>query len=193
MSVMTSSAVRPTELQTERLLLRPPTLDDLDAYVAITTDPAYAVYGARSDPTPDSVAAGLALIVATPWERRAEFAVVHEGIVVGRVRLDVDQENQVAELGYGVARERWGRGLASEAARAMVDYGFEAFGLAKVWARVDPRNLSSVRVLEKIGMVCEGVLRSHVMRRGERTDRAYFGLLRAEWEAALTRPGRSVD
>jgi RimJ/RimL family protein N-acetyltransferase len=139
------------------------------------------------------VAAGLALIVATPWERRAEFAVVHEGIVVGRVRLDVDQENQVAELGYGIARERWGRGLASEAARAMVDYGFEAFGLAKVWARVDPRNLSSVRVLEKIGMVCEGVLRSHVMRRGERTDRAYFGLLRAEWEAALTRPGRSVD
>ena len=64
-----------------------------------------------------------------------------------------------------------------------VDYGFCAFGLAKVYARADPRNVASVRVLEKLSMQREGLLRSHVVRRGERVDRVYYGLLWEEWEA----------
>ena len=120
---------------------------------------------------------------ATPWEQRPELAIVFEGEVVGRAILDVDRANVTAALGYGVARAHWGRGIASEAARAIVDYGFEAFSLAKVWARADPRNGASVRVLEKIGMQREGLLRGHLLVRGERVDRAYYGILREEWEA----------
>jgi ribosomal-protein-alanine N-acetyltransferase len=185
---MKSLPAGPTELRTRRLLLRPPTLDDLDAYVAIATDPEYAYFGARIDAAPESVAAGLARIVAAPWERRAEFAIVIEGLVIGRVRLEFDQANQTAELGYGVARPYWGRGIATEAARATIDYAFSELTVAKIWARVDPRNVGSVRVLEKLGMLPEGLLRSHVIRRGERADRAYYGLLREEWIVQQTAP-----
>jgi RimJ/RimL family protein N-acetyltransferase len=179
---VTEPAPGPTELRTTRLLLRQPTLDDVDAYFEIASDPEYARYGSRQSVDRARVERGLARIVATPWHERPEFAIVLEGEVVGRAILYVDRANSTAALAYGVARASWGRGIASEAARAVVDYGFEAFGLAKVWARADPRNGASVRVLEKVGMQREGLLRGHLLVRGERVDRVYYGILRAEWE-----------
>jgi [ribosomal protein S5]-alanine N-acetyltransferase len=176
----------PTELCTTRLVLRPPRLDDVDAYFAIESDPVYALYGSRQTIDREGMERGLARIIGTPWHQRPEFAIEMEGEVVGRVVLDIDRNNVTAALGYGVARTCWGRGVASEAARAVIDYGFEAFGVAKVWARADPRNGASVRVLEKIGMQREGLLRGHLLVRGERVDRVYYGLLRPEWEAMHT-------
>lgn len=180
---VTDDLPTPTELRTSRLLLRPPRPDDVDAYLAIESDPEYAIYGSRQSVDRAGMERGLARIIAAPWHQHPEFAVVFEGQVVGRVVLTVDREHATAALGYGVARTCWGRGIATEAARAVVDYSFEAFGLEKVWARVDPRNVASVRVLEKLGMQREGLLRSQIVRRGERVDRAYYGILRAEWEA----------
>ncbi|MAG35829.1 MAG: hypothetical protein CL878_06255, partial [Dehalococcoidia bacterium] len=66
-------------------------------------------------------------------------------------------------------------------------YGFRSVDLAKVYARADPRDTASVRVLEKLSMQREGLLRSHVVRRGVRADRVYYGLMREEW-LTLTRP-----
>jgi ribosomal-protein-alanine N-acetyltransferase len=185
---VTDQLPEPTELRTARLLLRQPRLDDVDDYLAIESDPEYAEYGARLSIDRAGMERGLARIIAAPWHQHPEFAIVLKGRVVGRVVLTVDGEHATAVLGYGVARTYWGRGIASEAAGAVVDYGFEAFGLAKVWARVDPRNVASVRVLEKLGMQREGLLRSQLVRRGERVDRAYYGILREEWEA-----GRSAS
>jgi ribosomal-protein-alanine N-acetyltransferase len=171
------------ELRTARLLLRPPCPEDADAYVVLASDPDFAAYGSRRAPDREATVRALARIIATPWERRPEFAVLLAGQVIGRVSLDIDAVNQIAALGYGIARPHWGQGLASEAAGAMVDYAFNVLGLAKVWARVDPRNVASVRVLEKLGMQHEGTLRSHVLSWGERVDRASYGLLRPEWAA----------
>jgi [ribosomal protein S5]-alanine N-acetyltransferase len=185
---VTDQLPAPTELRTERLLLRQPRHDDVDAYLAIESDPEYAFYGSRQSVDREGMERGLARIIAAPWHQHPEFAVVFEGQVVGRVVLTVDGENATAALGYGVTRTCWGRGIATEAARAVVGYGFEVFDLEKVWARVDPRNVGSVRVLEKIGMQREGLLRSQLLRRGERVDRAYYGILRAEWES-----GRSAE
>ena len=127
-------------------------------------------------------------IIAVPWAQRPEFVIEWEGHLVGRVMLEVDRVNLVATLGYGVAREHWGRGIASEAAQAVTDYAFTELGVEKVAARVDPRNVASVRVLEKLGMQREGVLRSQVVRWGERADRALYGILREDWDAeAATR------
>jgi RimJ/RimL family protein N-acetyltransferase len=180
--VVTKRTPSPTEIRTERLLLRPPRLEDVDAYFALVNDPEYAFFGSRQGADRASTERGLARIIATPWEQRPELAIVLSNELVGRVVLEVDRANETAALGYGVARTCWGRGVATEAARAMMEYGFEGLGLAKVWARADPRNTASVRVLEKIGMVREGLLRSHLVVRGERVDRVYYGLLREEWE-----------
>jgi RimJ/RimL family protein N-acetyltransferase len=173
----------PTEIRTARLLLRPPRPDDVDAYLAFESDPEYAFYGSRQPIDRASMERGLARIIAAPWEQRPELAIVLEGQVIGRVTLVVDRTNVTAALAYGVTRACWGRGIATEAARAVVEYGFEAFKLAKVWARADPRNVASVRVLEKLGMQREGHLRSQLLVNGERVDRVYYGILRAEWEA----------
>jgi ribosomal-protein-alanine N-acetyltransferase len=153
----------------------------------MASNPEYAFYGSRHPIDRDSIERGIARIIATPWQQRPEFAIVLEGQVVGRVVLEIDRSNVTASLGYGVARAWWGRGVASEAARAVVDYGFEVLGLAKVWARADPRNGASVRVLEKVGMQREGLLRGHLLIRGERVDRVYYGLLREEWKADRAR------
>jgi ribosomal-protein-alanine N-acetyltransferase len=181
---MSAQTPAPTELRTARLLLRPPTLDDVDAYLALESDPEYGAYGLRQRIDRDGVERGLARIIGTPWQQRVELAIVLAGQVIGRAILDIDRANVTAALGYGVARSCWGRGIASEAARAIMNYGFEAFELAKVWARADPRNGASVRVLEKLGMEREGLLRGHLLVRGERVDRVYYGILREEWEAA---------
>ena len=82
-------------------------------------------------------------------------------------------QHETAELGF------WGQGLVPEAARAVVEWGFKERALAKVFARADARNTNSQRVMEKLGMTREGLLRSHVKGRGERID-VYYGVLRDE-------------
>jgi len=62
--------------------------------------------------------------------------------------LELDPPNGLGSLGYGLARPHWGKGLATEAAASVIGYGFEVLKLDKVWARTDPRNVASVRVLE---------------------------------------------
>ncbi|MSR60370.1 MAG: N-acetyltransferase [Planctomycetaceae bacterium] len=56
------------------------------------------------------------------------------------------------EIGYRLARPHWGRGYATEAARALRDYGFGTLSLARLIALIDPRNAASIRVAEKIGL-----------------------------------------
>ena len=165
MSTSHDSVPGPVQLRTKRLLLRPPTLADVDAYFDMASDPEFAVFGARQPADRDAMRRALERIIAVPWAQRPEFAIEWEGRMVGRTMLDMDRVNLVATLGYGVAREHWGRGIASEAAQAVTDYAFEQLGVEKVTARVDPRNLASVRVLEKLGMQREGVFREMRQRK----------------------------
>jgi ribosomal-protein-alanine N-acetyltransferase len=106
---------------------------------------------------------------------RSELDVTCDWTLIGTVRLDLDAENTTAVLAYGISRAYWGRGLTTEAAQAMVSYVFEVFDIAKIWAHADPRNIGSVRILEKLGMRPMAFLRSHVVRRGDRADRVYYG------------------
>jgi [ribosomal protein S5]-alanine N-acetyltransferase len=76
-----------------------------------------------------------------------------------------------------VGRPYWGRGYATEAAREVMRYGFGALGLARIFATAMSRNPASIRVLEKIGMREEGVLRGHVTKWGRREDLAVLGML----------------
>ncbi len=169
----------PAEVRTRRLVLQKPQPADEDALLAIWTDPAYAFFALSGPATRADVHQWLA--GPTRW-----VALLGDD-VVGMVQLEVDAAERTAALGYGLARQYRGLGLATEAARAVVDVGFGPLGLARIWARADPHNLASVRVLEKLGMRREGLLRQHVVRRGERVDRVYYGLLRAEWQRAAER------
>jgi RimJ/RimL family protein N-acetyltransferase len=110
--------------------------------------------------------------------------VVLDSVVIGGISLSVDDFHENAQLSYSLARVHWGKGLTTEAATAIVDWGFGELGLAKVYGNSDLRHVASWRVMEKIGMTREGVLRSHRRAREGRSDRVYYGILREDWETA---------
>jgi len=173
------------ELKTERLLLRPFKSEDLDDVYAYTRDPEWERYIGPPLPLPytrPDAEEYVARCLLADWTEDATFAIVLESTVIGSISLRFSDERQRAELGYALARAHWEMGLMTEAATAVIDYGFVSHNLAKIHASADVRNVGSYRVMEKVGMVREGVLRSHRRGRGERIDSVLYGILRHEWE-----------
>ena len=101
-------------------------------------------------------------------------------LLVGNVTLRMCRANASGELGYLIGRRYWGRGYCSEAARAVVAFGFGELGLQRIEAQHFARNPASGRVMEKIGMQREGVLRQSLCRWGQREDAVIYGLLKHE-------------
>lgn len=94
-----------------------------------------------------------------------------------------------ASLGYCLHKAAWGNGYATEAAHALLQWGFDTLDLNRVQAETDTRNQASARVLEKLGFVREGTLREDCIVNGEVSDSCVYGLLRREWRPASA-PGR---
>ncbi|MGH2576596.1 MAG: GNAT family N-acetyltransferase [Actinomycetota bacterium] len=146
-------------LETERLRLRPYTLDDLDALLGILGDPETMTYY----PEPYNREGTLRWIE----DNRRRYVVDGFGLWAmemketgdfvgdcGPAVREVDGEREV-EIGWHVDRALWNRGLATEAGAACRDHCFGALGLERVISLVRPENLPSRRVAEKIGMVIE--------------------------------------
>jgi RimJ/RimL family protein N-acetyltransferase len=86
-----------------------------------------------------------------------------------------------AELGYALGRAHWGQGLMHEALAALLAAGFGDMGLRRVEAEVDIRNVSSARLLQRLGFAKEGLLRQRWVTKGAARDVEVYGLLRNEW------------
>ena len=99
----------------------------------------------------------------------------------GSIGLHVEPGDAHAELGYWIGRPYWGRGYATEAARAVCRYGFEVLQLHRIFANLFRGNSASARVLEKLGMQREGCARQHRYRGGEFLDEERYGMLAAEF------------
>ena len=172
----------PPELRTQRLLLRPFGTDDVDDVYAYASGPDWNRYLGLPEPyTRRSAESFVATAILDDPTTRLRWAIVHEEHVVGGIHLEFDSPG-AAELGYSLAQPLWGRGLATEATMAVVAHGFEECELARIWAYADIRNEASLRVLEKIGMRREGVLRSRRVVRDERVDDVFYAVLRHEWQ-----------
>lgn len=195
---------RPKQLKTDRLILRPFTMDDVDDVLEYNNDPEMAEYqvGISSGPFTRKDAETLVEMFSDPsyWETGHPglpsaangagllqiFALVFEGRVIGEVALNQredDRRNDRVELAYSLSRQHWGKGLMTEAALAVMNWAFQTYDFNRMYAWSDPRNIGSWRVLEKLGMKREGQLRSHLKWNGEFRDQLYFGILRAEWQA----------
>ena len=86
----------------------------------------------------------------------------HSHFPIGAIGLEINAKDENAELGYWIGESWWGRGYCTEAARTMVDFGFSTLGLKKIHAHFMAKNPASGRVLQKIGMVKEGFMKSHI-------------------------------
>jgi RimJ/RimL family protein N-acetyltransferase len=88
-----------------------------------------------------------------------------------------------ADLGYELDPDFWGQGYATEAARAMVEFGFTQLRVHRVWSWCVADNAGSAHVLEKLGMQLEGRLRHNEYYKGRWWDTLMFGMLEDEWRA----------
>jgi RimJ/RimL family protein N-acetyltransferase len=143
-------------LRTARLALRTWTPSDAEAAFAVYGDPLVMLH-TRAPPWPDVAAARArlaALALAIEERGFGHWAVVEEegGALVGSAGFRPGFDAGELEVGFTIARSRWGRGYATEIAAATLRLGFERFGAPRVWALAAPGNGASRRVLEKIGM-----------------------------------------
>ena len=115
-------------------------------------------------------------------EPQTQFAIDIDGDAVGGIGFLIgsDIHRRSAELGYWISEEFWGRGMMTEAIRAVTRYAFETFDLEHIFAGLFERNVGSRRVLEKAGFVLEGRLRKHVTKNGKTMDDLIFGIVRSD-------------
>jgi ribosomal-protein-alanine N-acetyltransferase len=110
----------------------------------------------------------------------ATFAVVLklDSSLIGAVGLTLDPANRSAELGYWIGVPYWNRGFGTEAGRAAMAFGFGALDLHRIMARHMTKNHASGRVMQKLGMAREGILRDSIFRWGTFEDAAIYAILR---------------
>lgn len=104
------------------------------------------------------------------------------GELAGCISLRLHDDHGRAEMGYWLGVPYWNRGYCSEAARALVAYGFEQMGLHRIFAHHLTRNPASGRVMQKAGMTYEGTQRQHIRKDERYEDVAAYGILRSEYE-----------
>lgn len=156
----------PETLQTARLHLCPPRIEDAEAiFEQYARDPEVTRYVTwRPHQAIDDTRTFIRRCLAV-WQDGSAFPwnIVHtaEGRIIGVIELRI--RGHRADLGYGLARPYWGNGYTTEAAGAIVAWAFEQPSIYRVWATCDVENHGSARVLEKLGMVREGVLRRWIM------------------------------
>lgn len=113
------------------------------------------------------------------------FTITHEGRISGSIALmNYEALNNVAEIGYWIRSDLAGRGLGTEAARAVCDFGFDEIGLHRVELRAWTENPASIRIAEKLGFVREGLLREASWAQAGYQDMYIYGLLKSERKAA---------
>ncbi|HEX6642243.1 MAG TPA: GNAT family N-acetyltransferase [Thermoanaerobaculia bacterium] len=145
-------------LTTERLLLRMLQETDFEEYAAIHSDPEVTKFTARMQLDRIDAWRHLAMILGH-WQLRGfgmwgVFERESERLV-GRVGFYQPAGWPDFELGWTMGRASWGKGYAPEAARACLDYAFDVMKRDRVISLIDPANVSSIRVAEKIGETLE--------------------------------------
>lgn len=170
-------------LETERLVIRPFCDTDANAVQSLLQSREIAANTASIEhPYPEGAAALWIATHAGCWARgeSAVFAMVerHQREQVrGAIGLEIHARDENAELGYWVGEPWWGRGYATEAAEAVLQFGFSVLGLRKIYAHHHAKNPASGRVMQKVGMEQEGYMKCHVKKWGRFEDVIYYGKL----------------
>ncbi len=172
-------------IETDRLLLRPLSVLDADDMFEYARDIEVArqVAWDAHDSIETTVCHLMTVVEAYSRRELLDWGVTlrENGRVIGSCGFPYwNREHGFAELGYTVGRKHWNMGLGTECARAVLGFGFEQLGLTRVEAQCFVTNAASCRVLEKLGMRFEGVLRNRVRANGESNDVKMYAILGSE-------------
>jgi ribosomal-protein-alanine N-acetyltransferase len=171
---------------TERLVLRRYTHDDIPDVLGFASQPSVArVTSENIQATEEGIRKYIDLQNSyQPFEKDKVFDLAVErkedGKVIGLLGL-ICRDHGQGEIGWALGVEHRGQGYATEAARALMDYGFSSLGLHRIHADTSSDNLASWRIMERLGMRREALLRDSVYEDGQWLDRYIYGMLADEW------------
>ena len=178
------------QLRTARLLLREYTNEDWPSVLAYQSDARYLRYYPWSEREAATVRDWITRMIAHQSHRpRDVFQLAitlaeEDGRLIGSCGVRVnDRVRREGNIGYELNPEYWRHGYATEAARAMLSYGFDHLGLHRIWAELNAENVASAHVLEKVGMQREGHFREQDYFKGRWWDGQRYAILDREWRA----------
>jgi ribosomal-protein-alanine N-acetyltransferase len=176
-------------LTTERLILRDFAESDWEAVWIYQQDPLYLRYYEWTARTPEEVRAFIQMFLDHQKQNpriKFQFAVTlnSTGQLIGNcgVRRNSPEAFE-GDMGYELDPDHWGKGYATEAARAVLQFGFSNMGLHRISASCVADNTGSAHVLEKLGMQKEGRLRENEYYKGRSWDTLLYAILYEEWQA----------
>lgn len=173
--------------ETTRLLMRKFSLSDADDYYLIASDPIVTSQTTweRHTTKEDSIKYIEKVLNKYKHHEGFHWGIIHKssGQLIGRTGLiRIDPVHNKAELGYVLSKDYWNQGILTEATEVIMRYGFLELGLNRIEAQCNIDNIGSYRVMEKLGMVMEGVLRKQLKIKGEYLDQRMYSKLRSEQE-----------
>lgn len=168
------------------VLLRQLAEADVGRLFELFSDPEVMRYWSRGPFTSEAEARALLAEIDRGWRQDAFYqwgvAIAGSPAVIGTATLfRIDRDHRRAEIGFAIGSAWWGRGFGTATVTRLVEYAFGPLGVCRLEADVDPRNVASLRVLERLGFKREGLLRERYRVAGEVQDSVILGLLRSEW------------
>ncbi len=156
-------------LKTKRLLLRPITLQDLEAMYAYTSCENVARYVTwQAHQSLEDTKGFIELIVDGYHQgNHLLWGIEYAGQLIGTIDfVTINDTHNYAEIGYVLSEDYWNKGITTEATKRLIDFGFQELGLVRIQARCFEENIGSQKVMEKSGMLFEGLLRKSMLVKG---------------------------
>jgi len=178
------------ELTTERLILREFKESDWPDVLAYQSDPRYLHYYEWTERTPEAVQEFVQMFLAQQREQpRTKFQLAtilkSTNQLIGNCGIRMQSvDAHEADIGYELSPDHWGHGYATEAASAIVAFGFTELRVHRIWSWCVADNAGSARVLQKLGMRLEGRLRDKEYFKDRWWDTLMFAILEDEWRAS---------
>ncbi len=169
-------------LTTKRLILNQPLLTDIEDIVDTLTDKVY-YQNTINIPKPYTKESAIYWINLSKDSFESEtgyiFAIreTENGKIIGGIGLGVEKKFNKAELGYWLNKNYWNKGSTSEAVKAIIEFGFEKLKLKRIFATHFDFNIASGKVMEKVGMTKEGVLKCHTQKDGQYQDHVLYAII----------------
>jgi RimJ/RimL family protein N-acetyltransferase len=176
------------ELHTDRLILREFVPADWSAVLAYQRDPRYLRFYEWTERTPGDAQRFVQMFIEQQDEqprRKFQLAVTLKasGQLIGNCGIrQASAGAHEADIGYELSPNQWRHGYATEAARAIVQFGFAELHVHRIWSWCIADNVASAHVLEKLGLKLEGRLREKEYFKGRWWDTLVYAILEDEWK-----------
>lgn len=173
------------KLETERLILRKISLEDIDDIHTYASNPEVSEYVFwEAHETRSATVEYVKMILAlyeegkiAPWGIQCK----KDNKLIGTVDfVSWQPQHKTAEIGYALSMDYWGRGIATEAAKELIRFGMNEMELVRIQAKALVANKGSERVMEKAGMNYEGILRKFIFIKGAHYDVKMYSIIRED-------------